>query len=487
VLLRSTLIYAPAVLFIRVSSLILLVIATRLMDQTEYGLLALVVTIGELADGAAANWLRIALLRLGGKGEITRGTVGKAARVLAINSALGLLAAIAIAYAVVPDRALEFAAAVALYLVVGNGLRFGLTLLQMQQRHGRYSSIELMRSVMALGLPVLAMMTVAPTFFVASIAGSIGAAIAGGVALRQAWRKTVVGPARFETRDLLALGLPLMILALVGFGINSAERLVLTVVYDASAVAVYAAAYALARQPIDVIANAINMGAFPELVSRFDEKGPAAAEAFMGEQLLLMLRLTLPIAALLIALAPEITEIVLPADYHADVTLLFPVIVLAVIFANLESFVFGNIFHVHKRIWRLIVTNVPGAIAGIGLAVVLVPPLGALGAALALLGGTVAGLAASIALSLALSRVPIQWRHVGLSVVIAVATGLTGWLVALGLSEAWPFFRLAAGGAAGGTVFLVLLALIYPQDTARYREKLMARLWPSRAAMPKTH
>ena len=81
-MLRSTLIYAPAILLTRISALLLLVIATRLIDQTEYGFLTLVVTVGELTDSALTSWLRIALLRLGGKGEISRGSLLLAARVL---------------------------------------------------------------------------------------------------------------------------------------------------------------------------------------------------------------------------------------------------------------------------------------------------------------------------------------------------------------------------------------------------------------------
>ena len=66
-MLRSTLIYGPAILFTRLSALLLLIVVTRLINQEEYGLLTLVVTVGEMTDAAVTNWLRIALLRLGGK------------------------------------------------------------------------------------------------------------------------------------------------------------------------------------------------------------------------------------------------------------------------------------------------------------------------------------------------------------------------------------------------------------------------------------
>src|SRR3954453_23052374 len=110
-----------------------------------------------------------------------------------------------------------------------------------------------------------------------SLGSSLGVLIAGLVASVMAFGRGAPGPARFTHRAFFALGLPLSVMALMGFGLNSAERVFLKVYYDAGAVAVFAAAYALARQPIDMVANAINMGAFPEVVSRFDEHGPSAA------------------------------------------------------------------------------------------------------------------------------------------------------------------------------------------------------------------
>ena len=90
-LLKSTIIYAPAIVLTRISAVLLLAIATRLIDQTEYGLLTLVVTIGEMTDVALTNWLRISLLRLGGRGEISRGSLMLAARVLVATTALALV------------------------------------------------------------------------------------------------------------------------------------------------------------------------------------------------------------------------------------------------------------------------------------------------------------------------------------------------------------------------------------------------------------
>lgn len=475
-LLRSTLIYAPAIFLTRISALLLLVIATRLLDQNEYGLLALVATIGEMTDMAVTNWLRIAFIRLGGKGAISEGSLRLAARALSLTTVLALLISIAVSFSIVPERWQEFSLAVGAYLIAGSIGRFALCVLQMQQRHAVYSMLEFLRAALGIALPVLALMLIDNSFFVATLASSAGALIAGSIGLRLALAKAVPGAPRFAYRDLVVLGLPLVVMALLAFGINSLERLILKFFYDASAVAVYAAAYALARQPIDVIANAINMGAFPEMVSRFDEHGPDAAGKFLGQQMALMARLSLPAAALLIVLSADITELVLPASYHNEVTMLFPLIVLSVLLANFQSFVYDNIFHAHKRNWLLIWSSVPGSIVGVALGLLLIPRYEGLGAAYALAGGSLVGLIGSIAVSSRLMRPQVPYRAVLISAVVAMLCGAAAAAVGAVLGDIWVVVRLGVSALAGAAVFLGLTALVHPQETRRFMDIAAARL-----------
>lgn len=475
-LLRSTLIYAPAVLISRLSALLLLIVCTRLMDQTEYGLLALVVTVGEMTDAAISGWLRIALLRLGGQGGVTRGSLMRAGRTLAVTTGLAVLVAVLAAELIVPERWLEFAVAAGVYLVAGSIGRFALVVLQMQQRQPVYTLVEFARSVLGIILPVVAVLWLGPSFFYASLATSAAVLAMGLLALWLAFKPAVPGPATFAVRELLALGVPLIVLSILGFGINSAERLILNGFHDAGAVALYVAAFALARQPIDVVANAINMGAFPELVARFDREGPAAADAFLSQQFSLMLRLCLPIAALLVALSGDITDLVLPASYHDGVVQLFPVIVAGVLLTNLDSFVFTNVFHMHKRNWLLIAVTIPASVAGVALGFWLIPAYGAMGAAYAAAGGALLALVSAIVLSRPLSRFPIDYRDAALSAGVALAAGLTAWGVDSLVPRVWPLLSLVLAGGAGGLVFLALTGLLHPEDTRRLAETARSRL-----------
>jgi O-antigen/teichoic acid export membrane protein len=474
-LLRSTLIYAPAVLLTRLSALLLLVVATRLVDQTEYGFLTLVVTVGELSDSALTNWLRISMMRLGGKGEISRGSILLAARVLLVTVLVGLVVSALATTLIAPERWGEFTLAVCAYLVVAAISRFALTILQMQQRHSTYTMLEFLRALLQLALPIAAVTVVQGGFLTLSLASSLGTLIAGLVALAVALRSVVPGPSRFGQREFFALGIPLIVTAFVGFGLNSAERVLLKVYYDAGAVAVFAAAYAMARQPIDMVANAINMGAFPEMVSRFDTEGADAAGRFLSRQMALMAHLCLPIAGLLIALSGDIAGFLLPAEYHGQTGQLFPLIVLAVLAANLSSFVFGNVIHAHKRPWLFIVTLLPGSLSTIVFALLLIPSYAAVGAAAALALGTATTLVASFLVSRRLTPIVIPWAQIGHSALVAISTGVAAWLGSELSGSATAFVRLGVGGIAGALVFVALQSLLHPSETRALASGFRAR------------
>lgn len=475
-LLRSTLIYGPAILFTRISALLLLIVVTRLINQEEYGLLTLVVTVGEMTDAAVTNWLRVALLRLGGTGEISRGNLILAGKVMFGTTLLALvIAAVASAF-VVPGRWIEFAIAVCTYLVVSTIGRFALTVLQMQQRHSTYSLLECLRGLLQLTFPIVAITIFPKTFLVVSLGSSGGMLTASIIAFVVASRQVTAGPARFTAHELFALGIPLVAVALVGFGMNSSERLFLNAFHDAAAVAIFAATYVLARQPIDIVGHAINVGTFPEVMSRFDKEGPAASGALLSQVMALMMQLCLPVAALLVALGGEITQLLLPESYHGRTGLLFPAIAFAVVCANLTNVVYGAVIHAHKRPWLLIVATLMGSVGTISLSVILIPGLAELGAAIALAGGAVMALAACIVIGERLTPVPIPWRDIALSLVTALATGIAASVVASLLRGAPVLISLAMGGTAGAATLLLMTWLFRPAAVRLFFATLRRRL-----------
>ncbi|MGB3874255.1 MAG: oligosaccharide flippase family protein [Shinella zoogloeoides] len=475
-LLRSTLIYGPAILLTRISALLFLIIATRLIDQTEYGFLTLVVTVGEMTDVALTNWLRISLLRLGGKGDVTSGSLSRAGTILLCTTLLAIVVAIIASGYVAPERWRDFSIAVCAYLVAGAIARYGLVILQMQQRHTTYATMEFLRALLQLVFPVLTMLVEHNSFLAISLASSLGMLTTGIVCSIVAARKIVAGPPRFTHREFFALGVPIIAMALFGFGLANAERVFLKVYHGASAVAVFAAAYALARQPVDMIANAINMGAFPEAVGRFDEEGPAAAAAVFRQFLSLIFTFSLPVAALLAALGHDLTELLLPKDYDGPYNLLFGTIAISAVFTNLADFVYGAVVYAHKKSWLLIVSKLFGSASTITLSFLLIPTMSEAGAALALAGGATVNLLASVVISERLTPVPLPWRALAISLSTSLAMGGIAAMVSHSLGDANVVLRLALAGSAAGIVFLVANALCYPEETRRGLAAVRSRL-----------
>ncbi|MFB9949589.1 lipopolysaccharide biosynthesis protein [Rhizobium puerariae] len=476
-LLKSTLIYGPAILLTRISALLFLVIATRLIDKTEYGLLTLVVTVGEMTDVAVTNWLRISLLRLGGKGDVTRGSLVRAGNILLCTTLLALVIAVVASNLVVPERWADFSVAVCAYLVAGAIARYALVILQMQQRHSAYAMLEFLRALLQLVFPVATMFLVEHnSFFAISLSSSFGTLVAGIVAGIVASRQIVSGPPRFTHREFFALGVPIVVMALVSFGLANAERVFLKIYHDATAVAVFAAAYALARQPVDMIANAINMGAFPEAVGRFDEEGPAAAAALLKQFLALIFTLSLPVAALLAALGHDLTELLLPASYDGPYNLLFAIVAGSAVCTNLADFVYGAVVYAHKRPWLLIVSKFSGSTATIALSFILIPRMVEVGAALALAGGAVVNLLVSMVISERLTPIPLPWRALTISLAISAGMGVAAALVSHYLGDMHVIVRLAAAGSAAGIIFLGLNALCYPEETRHGFDMVRNRL-----------
>lgn len=473
-LLKSTLIYGPAILLTRLSALLFLVVATRLIDQTEFGLLTLVVTVGEMTDAAFTGWLRTSLLRLGGKGAVTSGSLSRSGLILLVTTLLTLVVAVIASGYVAPERWRDFSIAVCAYLAAGTVARYGLVILQMQQRHKTYAMMEGLRALLQLVFPISIMLMKSDSFLAISLASSLGMLTAGLAAGFAAATKVVPGPARFTHREFFYLGIPIVAVALVGFGLANMERVFLKFYHGASAVALFAAVYALARQPVDFVANALNMGAFPEIVGRFDEDGGPAAAALLTQFLALIFTFSLPIAALLAALGHDIAELLLPKSYDGPFNLLFGVIAGSVVCINLADIVYSTVVLAHKKAWLFVISKLFGSAAAILLCFLLIPNLAETGAVMALAGGAVANLLVCMIISERLTPVPLPWRTLAISLAVSTMMGIVSSFVSHKLADINVAPRLALAGSAAVFIFIAANALCYPKQTRSVMRRFAA-------------
>jgi hypothetical protein len=101
----------------RASMLVVLIVLTRLLPTTEYGLFALVVTVGEILEMGSSNWVRVYLLRTeaGAPGMRPR-QLGRALVLSAGGTATALIASVLVAPFISADHTAEMTLAVATYV-----------------------------------------------------------------------------------------------------------------------------------------------------------------------------------------------------------------------------------------------------------------------------------------------------------------------------------------------------------------------------------
>ncbi|MBY0297768.1 MAG: lipopolysaccharide biosynthesis protein [Methylobacterium sp.] len=389
----------------------LLVILTRLMPMAEYGLFMLVLTTAEIFDMALGNWVRVFALRsegaAGGRvrphrlGRLVVLTLGMTGVSLTLAILSGLLR---------HDQGVPFALAVAAYLLAFAPLRLGLILLQIRRMHQAYALVESLRAGGTLAAATGATLLVGPQFLPATL-GLAGATLAAGLvglalALRGSARPRL---ARTGYGAAMAFGLPIMIASLFGYTIGSADRYVVDALMGPHGVAVLAAAYSLARQPIDLFLGPLNSYAFPHLVRVYEQDGVAAAGTAQAGLLTTVTAVGGAITAGLVLLACPLLAVVLPEDYRAEGAQLMPWLAVGSLFLTTKFFIFDNAFHLSKRTWLQPLTMLPPAVVGVALCALLVPRVGLVGAGISYATACATACLTTALLTSRMVPIPIPW------------------------------------------------------------------------------
>src|SRR5581483_1829928 len=141
----------------RAAMLIVLVVLTRLLPTTEYGLFALVVTVGEILEMGSSNWIRIYLLRTeAGAHKMRPRQLGQALVLSAGGTSVALAASILVAPFISADRMCEMMLAVAAYITAFALLRTTLTWAQLSRSHMPYAAIETGRALLIVTSAIIA-------------------------------------------------------------------------------------------------------------------------------------------------------------------------------------------------------------------------------------------------------------------------------------------------------------------------------------------
>lgn len=385
----------------------------------------LAIAVGEFCDTASSAWFRVGFLRFYHPGTFAQDGERFDVTPVYVSSLRCLGVAIALcwvsAFALVPSDPFAFGLATSIYVIANGTVQISLSTLRGEGRARTFAAVEALRPLANLALGLLALKLFHPSFAVAAFSVFGSNALIGVAALAMLW----IGRARSGGRnwlpEIVAYAWPLVLSAVIAAAMNTADRYQLQWWLGSRAVALYVAAYSIGRQPIDILFNALNLGAFTELMKTYDMKGQEAASRLLGRQIALMLALALPAAVGLSLLAPDILHIFFDRRYWEGTAQIIPVACLMALFAGIKNYGYDQGFHMTRQMRKQVYSMAPSVVIGVGLTALLISRFGLAGAAY----GTCVGFGCSLLLSVVLVRQSLPgrlpWHDVGKIVVCVLA------------------------------------------------------------------
>ncbi|AQR72316.1 hypothetical protein BXU08_00320 [Sphingomonas sp. LM7] len=358
------------------------ILFTRLLSPSNYGVYASAFAAVLLLQNLAFFWLQSAALRLHGKVDSDDRHFSAAMR------ASFLISAIFASLVWVGVAAWLFAASSVAVVLLGwmlLVLRGWLSLVNAWNRsHGhvwRYVATELASSAGALlfGAGAIWML---PNDASAPLLGAVAAVVLATLLTPE----LLFGPVRMHTssaqmRAFWHYGAPLALVSLATTLLALSDRLLLAGLLGPVAVGGYSVGYALAERPLNLVLQPIGLASKPALFKAFETGGIAAARPILERDANWLMLLGFPAAATLIAVPHRIATILVGTDMAAMAAEVMPWVALGTLFSCLAVLHFALAFQLSKNTAWAIAAIAPAAAANIVANLLLIPRYGFVAAA----------------------------------------------------------------------------------------------------------
>jgi O-antigen/teichoic acid export membrane protein len=445
----------------RLAMLVILFALARLMPLAEAGLFVLVTAVGEVIEMSLGAWLRIFVLHR----EAGRATLRpyRAGRMLALAAGLTLAAAlfaVPVGYFMTPARAAEFCLAAVVYVFCFAILRYVLTLLQFPGEHVRFAAVEIGRGLLMVPLVIAAALASPASFLGPALMLSVSAllaAIAGFlIALphltKPRFSRAGLGSAR-------RFGAPIVADTALSLAIIYLDRFVLNILLGPAAVAIYALAYALGRQPIEFLAGPLNNLALPHLFAVWSREGDEGAREVQTGLSITLFILCAAVFVGVTLLREPVVRVLLKPEYWGEAAPLLPFVALSGCLLAFKAFIYDNVFHMLRNNERKIATVIATLAASLVVTLLLVRSFGLNGAVAALVFSSALGLGASFVVSRRyfIFETPL-YRFAGVALAAAVAGAALEGAARLAAPQG-DLAAIAAGTIAFCLVYAVGLTL----------------------------
>lgn len=159
-------------------------------------------------------------------------------------------------------------------------------------------------------------------------------------------------------REVLALGLPLILSAALSYGAGIADRYLVQGVLGTAQVGYYTAPADMLQKTLGFLMLAINIAAYPALVRAFEDHGAPAARKVLEDNFVVQLLLGLPVAVAFIVMPSGLSNLLLGGAYRDAAAALLPWIAVAALLRLLTSLHLLMVFQVTRHMRMMVVAPV---------------------------------------------------------------------------------------------------------------------------------
>ncbi len=384
----QTLIYFFTVFANQGLSFVLLFIITRNLSTEAFGAYGIALVVAGLITMLGASWIRNLTLRLYYEAIERKETRSFFVSVFLFQTivtvsllAIAFIILNALTRVLIPNS-LFFA--IVPYILFGNYYSLSITLNRAEDQSLVYSFAEISGGVLRFAGTLFAFSLGFKTAE-ALIWASALALLIPSVVSTYFLSKKLTGPSGFNfssLKDVLHYGPSSLPFPVASWFEESADQIVLERLTDKATVGIYNANYALADRLLGVLAKAIFMMSWPNILRAYTEKGVEAAKTAITQSFRLYFWLTVG-PMVFIAVYSQLLVNLIGRDFQVGAAIM-PLIVVATWLRDVRSYMNRHI-ELQKRFAILSIVTSIGAVVNLGLNLVLIPRYGLEGAAIATL------------------------------------------------------------------------------------------------------
>lgn len=467
-LVRHSLTYLAGRILPGATSVLTVVLYTRLLSADEYGRYSLIIASVGIANAVLFQWLSLSV------GRFLHGRASGEVLSLALGGYLSLV----LATGAVAVAALGFVhgsqARLTVVLVVVTAWAqawFDLNLRITNARLAalRYGAVSSVRAVLALS--AAAGLAYMGWGVIGVVLGSAGASVLASLFLYRHW--TRVSIRSFSIGMLgpfVAYGAPLAVTFIMSMVLDLSDRFLLGWMASTREVAVYAAAYDLAQHSLGGFLAVIYLAAYPLAIKALETQGERAALDQVRQNQLVLLAVALPATVGLALLSGNVSYTLIGPSVREGADALIPVVAAAVMIWGIKCYYIDLAFHLTRQMRLQLWPVAVAALINVALNMWLIPTFQLMGAAYATLAACIAG--TCMAWILGKRVYPLPSWHPELPKVIAATLGAGA--VIWSTREWRGALALALQVTAGAAAYL-LLAVVLNVGGARFKLKLWTR------------